>query len=212
MKALPLLAGLIGGLVGAAVWAAIAYFTQRELAIIAWGIGGLVGFCVGAAARSDAGAKYGMAAAIFACLAVVGGKYAAVYATASQIEKKIHSEVAISDDELKIQIADEVVQDKVDANARLTWPEGQTVETADAPEDYPKEVWAEAVKRWDAMPEPERTQRRSALEAQSHEFVAAVMGGVTKEAFWSTFGLFDILFFLLAIITAFRLGSGGLGS
>lgn len=210
MKPLPIIVGVIAGLVGAAIWATIAYLAHAEIGIVAWGIGGLVGFCVATAMKGEANQTSGALAAIIAVLAVVGGKYSAVYATTSKAASSIHATVHVTDDDMKVALADTIVEERLAANATLKWPQGKDASNAEAPEDYPRDVWAEASKQWDELTDQERTDRKKEAEAAHHKMIDAIVVGVNRQAFWSTFGVLDIVFFVLAIITAFRLGSGGL--
>ncbi len=66
-------AAAIAAILGAAVWLGIIVFFNYELGLIAWGIGGLVGFA--AATFGGYGEKVGIACGILAMLSIFGGKF-----------------------------------------------------------------------------------------------------------------------------------------
>lgn len=67
--------GGIAALIGAAIWAAIGYFTEREIGWIAWGVGGLVGFAVAAGSQGFAGPTTGIGAAVMSAFSILLGKF-----------------------------------------------------------------------------------------------------------------------------------------
>src|SRR5262245_9387722 len=77
--------GLVGGRIGAGIWAGIVYATHRQIGWIAWGVGALVGVGVRLAAGEEYGPKPGVTAAVIAILALIAGKFAAVYLIVSSL-------------------------------------------------------------------------------------------------------------------------------
>jgi hypothetical protein len=73
---------VLGGMIGAAVWAAIVYFAQFELGIVAWGVGLAVGY--GSYLLGGRGLTNGVMCAIVALIAIFGGKILAVQVTSYQ--------------------------------------------------------------------------------------------------------------------------------
>lgn len=209
MKYLKLLiAGLIGGTIGAAIWAGIAMATQYEIGWIAWGIGLLVGFAVRLAAGAETeGFVPGVLAAVIAVAAIAGGKFATVHFL---IEREAASALddAIVDNDAIVSIADEVVAEFEEKGQAVNWPAGQDVLIADEPGDYPPDIWAEATKRYQAIPAVDREQQKKSI-AQAREAAIGIMKSeLRSQVFAESFSAMDILFFLLAIVTAFKLGSG----
>ncbi len=203
-----IIGGAIAGGIGAAVWAAIAYFTGYELAMVAWGIGGFVGVVAAAAAGKDKGDGLGVIAALIAVLAILGGKYGAGYAL---VQKAIAANppVVIDDALLMVMQATEVAEEWEQSGKTLSWPAGHDLESAEQKEHFPADVWTEATKRWDATPTEERERIRTAMVESQAQFRAKLGSSITWDAFKASFSAWDALFIGLALFTAFRLGSGG---
>lgn len=198
--------GLIGGLVGAGIWAAISYFSHREVGWIAWGVGGLAGLGVRFFAREHDGAPYGFIAIGVAIFAILFGKFLAVSLIVRDVQKEI--------DQIAVTITDEdMIASKAEEVAREWKAKGRPVTTSNNPADeakgnYSPAVMAEAAKRWKAVPAAERAKQMAELKANIDR-VKAEFGGMARDrGFASSFSPFDILWFLLAAITAFKLGSG----
>lgn len=206
-----LIGGIIGGAVGAGIWAAIAYFANYELGIIAWAVGGLVGFGVGAGAGNSASTGTGVLAAIIALASVAGGKYFAVHATVDKFAQKVTHEITITDDDAKMFMADSLIPEYESNGQALKWAEGKDKESAENPADYPKDLWEDAGKRWQAMSPNDQEAYRKSVEETRKSQVQQFAGTVEKEAFSNSFSLFDLLWAFFAVGTAFRLGSGGIG-
>lgn len=209
--------GAVGGALGAAVWAAVSYFTNFEIGWIAWGIGALVGAGTAMGAGAAAGPPTGTAAAVIAVLAVLAGKYAAVdlavRAHLPQMLAQMQS-IEVTDESMQIRLADEVVAEFEQAGKPLNWPAGMTVEEADEQADYPPDAWAEMTRRWEAIPiekrEADKAALRDEMRAAAGEFMGGARSRMTLDAFKASFGVFDLLWFGLAVLTAFKLGGAGL--
>lgn len=202
-----IISALIGAIIGAAIWAGITYFTNYEIGWIAWGIGLLVGIAVRMGAGNEAGFGPGAVAAIFAVASILAGKYAAVHLLVNSKLSEAPTVTFTETDEI-VQLADEVASEWQESKKTMSWPPGQSVETAQAESDYPKDVWAEAKKRWDAIPAEEQQARIKAAEEQFAELKGMLVDGVVEQGFTSSFSPADLLFFGLAIFTAFKVGSG----
>jgi len=214
--------GAAAGLIGAAIWAAIGYFTGLEIGWIAWGIGMLVGIGVRVVGsqeiayfdktqrkmvRSSVGAEgplAGMVAAVLAVVSVLAGKYALVHlflaAPAASLEEYLEDDTMIS------AIADEVVVEYESQGRAVSWPAGVNPEEAYERADYPPEIWTAAESRWNALPEEERANLKKA-QAELIGMALGNMEGAESAVFLSSFGVFDLLWFGLAAVTAFKLGA-----
>ena len=216
-----LIGGAIAGVIGAAVWAGISYGTGYEIGWIAWGIGAVVGFGVAAGCKGG-GAIPGILAVVLAVVSILGGRYAAIQLMISKElgddSQIIESEVSALDDPVLLisYIADEVAYEFVEAGKEVKWPPGVDPGTATEQWEYPQDVWAEAQRRWQAMSEEDREAFRAAIEQDIRQNMPASMtqirGQIAKEGFVQSFDWMDILFFGLAIVTAFKIaGSGKIG-
>ncbi len=204
-----ILAGSIGGAVSAGIWTAIAYSTGYEIGWIAWLVGVVVGFCVRMAAGDDEGYGPGITAVGIAVLALLVGKYATVSLLVDKhFQEKMGAVTQINSSHFQVTLCSEVVQEWTTAKKKLTWPPGKTAELAEGINDYPQAVRDEAQKRWAAKPVAEQ----QALIAERQQSVDEAMGGLRSmlktAAFKSSFNGYDILFFFLAIASAFKMGSG----
>lgn len=202
-----LIGGLVGGAIGAAIWAGITYGTGMEIGWIAWGVGFLVGLGVRIACGDSAeGVLPGGVAVVAAVLALLVGKYAAIQLLLQQEMPDIA--VSFTATDLKVGLADEVVAEWQAEGRQMNWPNGMSVEEATEEADYPPKVWQEAETRW-AKFTPDEQQKM--IQDQQQEFDAAIgdfSDEIAMEAFKESFSPIDLLFFGLAIFTAFKLGSG----
>jgi hypothetical protein len=218
-----LIGSAIGGVVGAALWAGITYGTGYEIGWIAWGVGGLAGLGMAVGSKSGAGQVGGVIAALIAIVAILAGKYWAVDLIMNRELSKSHianitdADIPGADDGAHWTsfIADQIIEEREKAGKTVKWPEGVNPEEAATEQEYPKDVWTDAAKRWKAMSPADRTKFRDDSAAytiqQANAFLAAAKSQVRSEGFWSTFGVFDLIFGFLAIGTAFKLGSGDIG-
>jgi hypothetical protein len=87
---------------------------------------------------------------------------------------------------------------------KVDWPEGMSLEDARRKEDYPPRVWGIAQRRWSRLTPEEQENRRRALEA-----IGTMLSHAAEEPDFSEFfSLWDILWFALATITAYKIGVG----
>jgi len=97
MKPMSVVAAVVGGVVGALIWAAISYFTHREIGYVAWAVGGLVGLA--SLFAGGAGATNGVICAVLALLSILGGKDVAPKAFVGDAlvenQRKIHAELMV---------------------------------------------------------------------------------------------------------------------
>lgn len=198
--------GLIGGVIGAAIWAAISYFTNYEIGWIAWGIGFIVGLGVRIAAGEQDGYAPGITAAAIAILAIVAGKYAAV---SLMVDKALQGpEMAVTADDLIVQQADEIVAARMDKGQKVQWPPNMSADEAVKLADYPADVAAEATQAWQKLGADEQKKRIEEAQQQRELFRQHLGGALRNAGFEASFSGWDILWFILATMTAFRLGSG----
>ncbi|RLS56457.1 MAG: hypothetical protein DWH91_06575 [Planctomycetota bacterium] len=202
-------AGLIGGAISAGVWAAIAYFSGMEIGWIAWFVGVIVGFCVRAAAGEDEGFAPGVTAVVIAILALLAGKYAAVSLIVDrEFAKEIASFAQVTPEDMQNGLCAEVVQEWTAANKPMQWPPGQSLDTAEQMIHYPQSVQDEARKRWTDLDPAEQQKQLTERQELLKELTGAIGAMAKQEGFKASFNGFDILFFILAIVSAFKVGSG----
>ncbi|MEQ9455489.1 MAG: hypothetical protein RLN76_12965 [Phycisphaeraceae bacterium] len=215
-----MIAMILAGVVGAAVWAGIVYGTGYEIGWVAWGIGLLVGGATAFAMGDQANAMTGLIAVIVTCASITMGKIISVeivieqekgYGITEVLEPEL--ERLRSDTEYVVSyIADDVVTEKLMNGEALNWPSGEMPEFPERRSDYPSDVWFEAQSRWTGMSAEEQDAFRQTLIAnRTSDYEADVelfVESVREEGVMAMFSLMDILFYGLAIVTAYKLGSG----
>ena len=210
---------VIGGAIGAAIWAGIAVGTGYEIGWIAWGVGILAGLGAFLGAKRQGSPAVGGIAVLVAIVALLGGKYATVQLL---IDKELGNEQQIIAEEIRrlddpevlmSYVADEVVQEYIQADRPVNWPAGVDPDFAYAAGDYPADVWTDAEARWSALSDTERAAYRADLEESIRVNITAGLplyrADIAKQGFLNSFSPMDAIFFLLAIVTAFKLGAGG---
>ncbi len=203
-----IIAGCVAAVIGAAIWAAVAYYAHFEIGWIAWIIGAMVGGAVFATAGDQAGMMTGVGAAVIAIAGVVGGKYVSIRMELNQIGSD-EGWAEVSDEFIISYIADEVALRRTEAGEELEWPGEGAGDEAFEEADYPTDVWAEALQQWTDADQAWRDQYRTYVEYQTKEHLAAFKNEVSELALIEGIGIFDIIFFLLAIVSAWKIGSGG---
>ena len=193
---------LIGGTLGAAIWAAIGHFTGYEVGWIAWLVGVLVGLGT-AVLGKEGGMLPGIIAAIVAILAVGIGKFAvvnlAVDGAFAQIDTSATDQDAIS------LLADDIVEKREAAGQTIDWPDTDSEAISDS---YPADIWQEALASWNRMPPADQQAWIDHAQYQYRTNLQAYTEDVKAEVFSESFTPFDLLWLLLAVASAFKLGSG----
>lgn len=206
MNIVQIVAGIAAGTVGAAVWAAVAFFAGINAVVIAWGIGAIVGFAIAKTGRT--GGLPGVAAVLITIVAIMAGKYGTFEIAmhkVRQINQEVLAGVDGSDEAVLLAGVHKRARERVDAGDELVWPDGMTIDDAETQEDYPQELWEEVEQEWKAKSDAEREAlRQQHVEdvKESLKMLDGLFDGMKNAMFWGSFGLRDLLFFGLAIYTA----------
>ena len=141
---------------------------------------------------------------------IAGGKYAVVYL---QVDKALAAAMESGDsqltmDDVKVALADEVVEELTQDGKKVEWADGMTLELAEGQADYPKDVWAEAEKRFTEIPEADRESMLARMKESQAAFMETFAAEFRSQGFKDSLGPLDGLWALLALGTAFKLGSG----
>lgn len=206
-----IIGGVIGGIVGAIIWAVLAHYTDREFGIVAWGVGVLVGLGTATLAGKDVSGMTGVTAAVIALCSIAGGKFAVIHAMASQIKGEIHAKLHVEENEALVGIANQLVEEAEQANRKLDWPKDSSRDAVRDEKYFPVEIWKDAKARWAAMSPSQQESYKRDYEQHLHATLDASVGQAESEAFLETFSFFDILWAILAVGSAFKLGSGNIG-
>lgn len=201
-------AGVIGGALGAWVWAAVTYWTHHEVGWIALGIGVLVGMAVRMAAGNIRGWAPGITAAIIAVLAIIGGKYVGTKMLFDWELLNLTNAVRVTDEDMALIQAINIIQERDVAGEPVSWPPGQSAATAKQLSDFPVDVATEARTRWASTPPGEHFNQKEARKAELRSRIRAGANDLRMAAFTQSFSLIYALFFLLAILSAFKIASG----
>jgi hypothetical protein len=222
----PLLFGMAGGVIGAVVWAAVAYGLGLQRGWIAIGVGALVGFGV----RLGGGCYpvHGLLAAGIAVVAICAGKVAAVnlvIRNSPEFRKAVSGQPLVRE-MMNLAFSQEVYEEikqnaqafrKVkDKSGYAAFLVERGICAAAKPEDVTPEDIADfeadglpVLQRFiaeDPSYEQWKTQEKDLLMKKVSSEVASEAS--LKDMLKASLGIFDILFFLLAIGAAYRIPAG----
>ena len=198
------------------VWKFVAVTFEYEFGFIAWGIGGLIGFV--AASMGGRGLVVGVLCALLAAGSILGGKYMAVDAFRTDLVEMLSSGGELGLDEFDEEL--DFVLDEIKTDARAFASLGQdelSLRKFMIDHNYSEAYEPHAVSAEELEMFREFDQPNLLWIAQNdptyQEWIQHSMGIMEDMSVVDTvktsFGLFDILFLLLGVVTAFRLGSGG---
>lgn len=203
-----IIGGLIGGAIGAAIWAAIAYYAHVQLGFVAIGVGALVGCGTFMFAGDEVSPVTGAAAALIALASIAAGKYMAIHAVISNVKVAAQKTIEVDDNTALVHISTQVAEEWEKAGKKLAWPKDSNAEEASEEAEFPKEVWADATARWNAMSDTQKDGYKRDLKATLHAEIDGIASNVESDVFMKSFNFFDILWAFLAIGAAYKLGSG----
>jgi len=203
-----LLFGGAAALLGIAVWAGVAIATGYEIGWLAWGLGALVGFAI--MKGGGFGLKAGIAAGVLALVAIAGGRAASLYFYQEQALDEIWSSPESQADlaSLKAESQDYLaLRNAEDDGVLREFLEQHDYQTMTGSPEWTDEelaeVRAEMVPRWLMM-------AQDGGEVQYQKFWRSEVKA--QFPLWKIFqmesGIQDILFLLLGVGTAFKLGMG----
>lgn len=192
-----LVGGAVAALLGAGAWALILKFTEYELGIVAWGVGALVGLVMShmTQARSP---TLGVYAAILAALGLATGKVAILTIASPEIAQEMVADPDALTQAFMIDMKNREAF-STEINQQLA-----TIDQAKdtLPDDLFELMRTEAAERMEAAsPEERERVARSAWRS--------IVGNISlTQQFLATLSLFDLLWFFLAIGTAWKMMSG----
>jgi hypothetical protein len=213
-----LLGGALGGAIGAAVWAVIVVVTHYEIGIIAVGVGVACGMGTAIGSRGQTGMMTGLIAVVFTIVSICAGKFFAVsYIVnsmtggdpAAMFEQMTEEQLAMY---MHRSLGKSMIEEDLDGGDISQAQADEYHELLDYgiyPDDFPPEIVSAAEIQWGEMNEEEQ----AAAIQQEKDWVAdnadEVSASLTAGMFIRSFGLFDLLWFFLAIGAGWKLGSGG---
>jgi hypothetical protein len=192
---------LVAGTIGSVAWAFLLLEMNTEYGVLAWAVGGLVGLGALLGSGRKIRPMNGVIAALVAVLSVFGGKYYAV-----------HDGFTNYSDELsKSYLADTVAERFMDEGRDFTWPAAGEDGNRTSVAHYPREIWSKAEIRWSQMGEEDQANFKQALRAQAIDRAGNTELEMTTQEIKDGLAFGDITFIILAIVSAFLIGSGMIG-
>ncbi len=207
-----LVGSVVGGAIGAAIWAAVGFYTGYEVGWIAWGVGALAG--LGAALGSNVmgsgpSTGSGIIAAVVALAAVAVGKVT-VLELHVQNDPDLAMASEFTDEILLSYVALQVAEHWEDEGVYIDWPEIPENQWYRWREDqFPAGLWEETEMWWDEQTREHQNDAREGFRQQFETDVREIediYGDLGSENFLT---IFDAIWILLAVGSAFGLGQGG---
>ena len=201
-----IIGAVAGGILGALIWAAIAYFANFELGLVAWGIGIAVG--MGSAMLGGEGGVNGLMCAFVALASIFGGKALAVKLTLGDGMEGMADVIFLGLQEGVVGI--EGVDSKDYAQWMIDNEWGTEASKAEDITGEELEMFTD-----ETVPMLEEIRGMSVDEWKASEAGQEVLGvfgdvedsisifSIVKE----NLGFMDILFAFLGVATAFRIGT-----
>jgi len=206
------IAPVIVAILGALLWKLIAVTFDYELGLVAWLIGGAIGFS--AAMVGAKGQMSGMACAVLVLLSIFGGKYLATASIQSDLAETIASATEYEGIELK-QLYEEGLNDAKQFTGTVMDDGSLRKFMMDYgySESYDEEsITAEEIADFNEYIKPELEymsyNQPGFEEWRQRTLTDQITSYSTFDWMIESLGLMDILFVILGIGTAFRLGSG----
>lgn len=190
----PILFGGVAALVGGAIWAGIVALTNFEVGWVAWGIGGLVGFAMRKATLLRNALVAGIAAGL-AILGLLAGKVMIqVFVTRPAFEKALRE-----DDNAVASVLAWNMREEKQFSPELQAKLDALGENDTLPDTLWEEMTAAANVEAEGLTEEERNDMKE-------HYVSSVLAdvGPWQQLGWG-FSLYDLLWFALAVSTAWRM-------
>jgi len=208
-----IIGGCLGSLLGIALWVFMGYLIPFPFGWIAVGMGFTVGLGVRLASGESDGLGPGITAAVITLVSIIIAKFLTAIVIAAWFAGRFVG-LPADVEELSIQqIADEIVDERVDAGENVDWPEKQPLfwnASQDISENYPPDIWDEATKRWEEAPIAEQQERREEAENEqerAEEDQEEFEGSIVGDIFIFSFGWLDFIWIPIAAFSAFQLGA-----
>ncbi|MCA9056283.1 MAG: hypothetical protein KDA75_20780 [Planctomycetaceae bacterium] len=212
--------GILGGLLGATVWGIVIRITEHEVGYIAI----FVGFLVGLGVRLGASKwDYGWLPALTACgiavVAIMVGKLIGAHLLMAKFRadfREMAQEIQLQidpedlDDEAMIEtFAHDIITQREEAGEEVVWPD-DIGEDQPLGANYPEGVWAQATEQWNKLsPEEQETVRQQEIAEVEDVFDETFDEiGADDIPISELLSPIDVLWFIFAVSTAFRVAAG----
>ena len=210
-----LVGGLIGAVTGIVIWVLVGYFAHYEVGWIAWGVGFLTVVGVRYAAYlGDEEASFGKG--ILASMMALGGILAAKFLVFTFLVGgkgddnllRVANQMRFDDEAMIASVAGDIAEEAMNRGETIAWPVGISRETASKQNDFPPSLWQKAQTRWNELgPNGQQDQKR-----QRVMLAMALSEQGRRPSFGECFTPWDLLWFGLALVSAYKVGTGIYGS
>ncbi|MEZ6069342.1 MAG: hypothetical protein R3C10_03515 [Pirellulales bacterium] len=210
---LAIVAGVVAGACGAGVWAAIAYYADMQIGWIAWGIGAVVGIAMIAVGR-EGSLLLALCSLVIVFCSIIAGKAMAINMLISdmQADGSLPGVLEMTDENYISMLADDIAQNREDAGQQVIWPDVDYDEDYSVQDEYPADIWQQATAKWGDLGPDGQQNYREQFGVDTVEMSGAARGAIVGLGVVFTFGLFDIIFVGLAMVTSFKITLNGIGS
>lgn len=215
-------AAFIAVLLGAILWAVVACVTGYECGIIAWGIGVLAG--LGLTKFIDArGVGIGLLACLFAFLGILMGKFfIANWYIIPRLKQEVHkfepgqehiAELMENSDTM-FSVACLQLADNGEFEEALAWRVIAVHYSGELPSEDKQEIEAARQESLQLLNNWSDSEKEAAVQAQYAKLVGKITDFMVKTkiglliAFIATFSLWDLLWFPIALSSAYKIGAG----
>ena len=104
-------------------------------------------------------------------------------------------------------MADTVCYERMDAGETIEWPGEFDVDTAWRQVHYPEDIWAEALRRWDAFSPDEQEQYVAWVRHEQEQHHLMMSSGLQPAYFFQSFTAIDFVWVFIALGCAFQLAN-----
>lgn len=221
MKPMSFLAVGVAAIAGAFLWGAISFYASMEIGWIAWGIGGAVGFA--AAVTGSQGIMSGALCAFFALISIFAGKMMAVQwdiqsidqtEMRAQIEEMYEEDISQQSYQMFVNeaaiFAELARSDYRQFMIDQQYTDADEVDAVDPNEISYFETNSIPRLKYIASENPDYPEWREYEIQRIMEYQQAYLDDHQVDFVLNDLGLFDVIFGFLGVITAFKLGSGGI--
>jgi hypothetical protein len=209
-------------LLGALLWAVITCVSGYELGLVAWGVGvsagaGLTLF------THDRSVKLGLLAAFFAFLGIMMGKvFIAKWYILPQMKKAVHrmnpsnEQIAaiLENPEMMFAVACLELADRREFDQDFAWQVIASHNSGQLPAENKEEIESAQKKALELLDSWPEARKRMAARRQASKIARKVTDYVVKGkiglfiAFIGAFSLWDLLWFGIALVSAYKIGAG----
>lgn len=205
---------IIGAFLGAFLWAAITILTGYEVGYVAWAVGGLTG--MGAMLMGGRGSVIGVTCAVLALAAILLGRLITInYVLDAELEAVAEEETSKDAYNMMAAEAEEFAGLTSDDDypafmAKHGYSESTTAGSITAEEvGWFTEYSVPRLRAFHAN-KPSYEQWRAESEEEFYAYANAVYP--PSQAILDSLSPIDLIFALLGIVTAYRIGANGLGA